>query len=147
MHRLVTLAAGAALCVGLLGFGAGMVTAAREARTPPIGATTIAFDGNQVLFDNVVRAWVQTGSSSPNCLMTLADAYWWNNGNLSGFTTTTFCSGRSYRGGGVLVTIHLPEVPPPGSDWNIAYTIYQQGAKGYAPPILCQPDGSPGDCY
>jgi hypothetical protein len=87
-------------------------------------------EGNQV-----IRAFVPTGSKSVNCLATMNEIG--TNGPLTGIAL--FCGERepaSFGGvPGTLVSVFLPQPPPP--DFVMSVTLYQQGAKAYGAPRLC----------
>jgi hypothetical protein len=83
----------------------------------------------------VIRAFVQTGSASPNCLATQGDTTYVANGTLM------FCASRQPLGlgRGVLVSVFYPQPPPSGL--TLGVTLFQEGAKAYAPPVLCNVSG------
>jgi hypothetical protein len=100
----------------------------------PIGATQIFLTNAQVNPDEnnqVIRAFIPTGSMSPNCLATLNDT------NNFAFGTVLFCGNRQPSGSrpGVLVSIFFPEPVVP--DMTMTVTLYQQGAIKYGAPVLC----------
>jgi hypothetical protein len=77
-----------------------------------------------------VKAFVATGSSSPNCLATLSESTFATDG------TTLYCGARVHNGAnGVWVHILLPDVAP--TDLLMWVTVYQQGAQQYAAPVFC----------
>jgi hypothetical protein len=81
----------------------------------------------------VVRAFVPTGSKSPNCLATL------NETNAFAFGIVLFCGEREPAGlggtPGVVVSAFFPQPVPPG--FVLSLTLYQQGAASYGAPVLC----------
>jgi hypothetical protein len=85
--------------------------------------------------NSVIRAFVPTGSKSVNCLATL------NEIGTNAFPTgiTVFCGERepSAFGGvpGMLVSVFFPQPAP--SDLVLSITLYQQGARNYGSPVLC----------
>ena len=85
--------------------------------------------------NNVIRAFVATGSKSVNCLTSL------NEIGTNAFPTgiTVFCGERepSAFGGvpGMLVSVFFPQTPPP--DLVLSVTLFQKGAKKYGAPVLC----------
>ena len=83
--------------------------------------------------NQVIRAFVPTGSSSRNCLVSLNDT---NNVALG---TVTFCALRVDQslGGvpGVLVSVFYPQPPTP--DLTLSVTVHQDGARKYGAPVLC----------
>jgi hypothetical protein len=87
-------------------------------------------EGNQV-----VRAFVPTGSKSVNCLATLSEIR--SNSWPAGISL--FCAEREpFAFGGVpgmLVSVFFTQPAPP--DLAVSVTLYQQGAKKYGAPVLC----------
>ncbi len=87
--------------------------------------------------NQVIRAFVPTGSTSGDCLSTLNDT------NTFPFPNALFCGDRtpSAFGGvpGVTVSIFLPQPATPG--FAVRATLYQRGAKTYGAPVLCNTDG------
>jgi len=83
--------------------------------------------------NQVVRAFVPTGSRSPNCLATL------NETNAFAFGIVLFCGEREPAGlggtPGVLISAFFPQPVPPG--FVLSLTLYQQGATSYGAPLLC----------
>ena len=103
-----------------------------------IGATQVALTNAQLDPNEnyqVIRAFVRTGSASPNCLATLGDTTYVADGTLM------FCAPRqpASLGKGVLVSVFYPQPPPSGLFLSV--TLFQEGAKGYAPPVLCDVSG------
>jgi hypothetical protein len=84
--------------------------------------------------NQVVRAFVPTGSRSPNCLVTLNDT------NNFAFGTVVFCGEREPAGlggaPGVMISVFFP-APVRSPDFILSVTLYQQGASSYGPPVLC----------
>jgi hypothetical protein len=77
-----------------------------------------------------VKAFVATGSSSPNCLATLSES------NFAVSGTTLYCGVRAHDGtNGVWVHVLLPDFAP--SDLTMWVTVYQQDAQQYAAPVFC----------
>ena len=83
--------------------------------------------------NQVIRAFVPTGSRSVNCLTSLNES----NNAVSGIVV--FCGEREPPafGGtpGMLVSVFFPEPVPP--DMVLSVTLYQQGARRYGAPVLC----------
>jgi hypothetical protein len=83
--------------------------------------------------NQAIRAFVATGSTSQNCLVSLNET----NDVASG--TVLFCGERepaSFGGvPGVLVSVFFPEPVPP--DLVVSVTLYQQGASTYGAPVVC----------
>ena len=82
--------------------------------------------------NQVIRAFVPTGSKSVNCLTSLNES----NNAVSGIVV--FCGEREPPafGGtpGMLVSVFFPEPVPP--DLVLSITLYQQGARRYGVPAL-----------
>jgi hypothetical protein len=85
--------------------------------------------------NNVIRAFVPTGSKSHDCLTSL------NEIRTDAYPTqiTMFCGEREPSGfGGVpgmLISIFFPQTPP--ADLSVGVTLYQKGARHYGTPVLC----------
>jgi hypothetical protein len=83
----------------------------------------------------VIRAFVATGSKSVNCLATLNEI----RTTVVPTGITIFCGEREpFAFGdvpGVLVSVFFTQPAPP--DLVLSVTLYQQGAKKYAAPVLC----------
>jgi hypothetical protein len=94
-----------------------------------IGATFIALQNQVVGIDNIkFRAFISTGSTSTNCLATLAES------NTPRAAMSLFCGPRTLNGvDGVLVSIFF-DTPVP-SDALVTITLYQDGAKSYGTPV------------
>jgi hypothetical protein len=88
------------------------------------------FEGNQV-----IRAFIPTGSKSVNCLATFNEIL--TSDPLTGMTM--FCGEREpfAFGGtpGMLVSVFFPQPPP--QELQLSITLYQQGARSYGAPVLC----------
>jgi hypothetical protein len=86
------------------------------------------FQNNQV-----IRAFVPTGSRSVNCLATLNES----NNAVPGIVL--FCGEREPAAfgevPGMLVSVFFPTPVPP--DLVLSVTLYQQGARKYGTPVLC----------
>jgi len=77
----------------------------------------------------VIRAFIQTDSSSEKCLVTLNES-----ANAAQTGTTVYCGNRHYLGvDGVLVSIFLPTFPP--DDVLFDLTVYQESAQRYGQPV------------
>lgn len=85
--------------------------------------------------NGVIRAFVPTESKSVNCLATLNEIQT----NVFPTGITLFCGERepSAFGGtpGVLVSVFFTQPAPP--DLALSVTLYQQGARRYGAPVLC----------
>ena len=83
--------------------------------------------------NQVIRAFVPTGSSSKNCLVSMNDTT-----NVA-LGTITFCALRVDQslGGvpGVLVSVFYPQ--PPAPNFNLTVTVHQDHARRYGAPVLC----------
>jgi len=83
--------------------------------------------------NQVIRAFVPTGSSSRNCLVTMNDTT-----NVA-LGTITFCALRVDQslGGvsGVLVSVFYPQ--PPAPNFNLTVTVHQDHTRRYGAPVLC----------
>ena len=82
---------------------------------------------------SVIRAFILTGSSDPNCLVTLGES---NNATAG---TTVFCGVRmpSLSGGrpGIMITVLFPA--PVVDNLILTLTVHQNGAKRYGQPVAC----------
>jgi hypothetical protein len=87
-------------------------------------------EGNQV-----IRAFVPTGSKSVNCLATLNEILT----DLPVTGMTLFCGEREpFAFGGVpgmLVSVFFTQPPP--AELQLSITLYQRGARRYGAPVLC----------
>jgi len=85
--------------------------------------------------NNVIRAFVPTHSRSVNCLTSLNEIG--TSIPLNGIVV--FCGEREPFGfgnvPGVLVSVFFPQTPDPGLVMSV--TLYQQGARRYGAPVLC----------
>ena len=84
--------------------------------------------------NQVVRAFVPTGSKSTKCLATL------NETTYVAIGTVLFCGEREPAGlggvPGVLVSIFFPQPVPPAGLY-LGVNLYQEGATSYGAPVLC----------
>ena len=96
----------------------------------PIGAGPINFSGEHLKAGGFeLSAFVETGSTSLNCLCTLRES------NFAVFGTVLFCAPRGFEGkDGVFVHVFFPFPAPANLIHQI--TLYQEGAKGYGSPVL-----------
>ncbi len=80
---------------------------------------------------SLMHAFVPTGSQSGKCLITLNDATFAPSG------TQVFCGARQSptHGAGLLVTIIYTEPVP--ANYGLYFTVWQDGALVYGPPIYC----------
>jgi len=99
-------------------------------RAVPIGATSVTFTNEHVDQNNLdVRAFVATGSLSPQCLVTMAES------NFAIPGLSVFCAPRNHDGqSGVLVSVFFPTPPP--ADLLLVVTLYQEHAQQYGSPVL-----------
>ncbi len=86
--------------------------------------------------NQVVRAFVPTGSKSTNCVATLNEMA----NSAYPFGIVLFCGEREPAGvggvPGVLVSVFFPQPVSPAG-FVLSLTLYQQGAGTYGPPVLC----------
>jgi hypothetical protein len=102
----------------------------RPARAKDIGASFIDLDSRHLLYPGAIRAFVATGSSSRNCLVTLGEA------NDPWIIGPVFCGPRTFEGReGVLIGVLFPSQNA-GADITVGLTVYQEGARFYAAPVL-----------
>jgi len=133
-----TLAAFAVLVVSVgLFLGVRQQTFAQETEG---GLNTVSFNLTSAQLDplegnNVIRAFVPTGSKSHDCLTSL------NEIRTDAYPTqiTMFCGEREPSGfggtPGMLISIFFPQTPP--ADLSVGVTLYQKGARHYGTPVLC----------
>ena len=85
--------------------------------------------------NNVIRAFVPTGSKSHDCLTSLNEI----RTNAYPVGITMFCGEREPFGfggaPGMLISIFFPQTPP--ADLSVGVTLYQKGAQQYGTPVLC----------
>lgn len=85
--------------------------------------------------NNVIRAFVPTGSKSHDCLTSLNEI----RTNAYPVGITMFCGEREPSGfGGVpgmLISVFFPQTPP--ADLSVGISLYQRGARQYGTPVLC----------
>jgi hypothetical protein len=81
----------------------------------------------------LVRAFIPTGSSTQKCLVTL------NETTFVSLGAQVFCGVRTSPtyGTGVLITISYFNSPVP-PDYGTSLTLWQQGAKYYGAPVMCE---------
>jgi hypothetical protein len=132
-----------ALVVALFSISSHNLIFAQSAVPPPNPALTLntvslnfnpsyldPFEGNQV-----IRAFIPTGSKSVNCLATMNEIL--TDQPLNGIVL--FCGEREpFAFGntpGMLVSIFFPQPPP--QELELSITLYQQGARSYGAPVLC----------
>jgi hypothetical protein len=113
-------------------------TPTSSAPAPPALATQIFLTNSQLDPNEnyqVIRAFVRTGTLDPNCFVTLGDTTFVVNGTL------VFCAPRQpdNLGKGVMISIFYPVPPPDG--FSVSATLFQQSAKKYGPPVLCDVSG------
>jgi hypothetical protein len=119
----------------LFSVGLPLQSAAAQTTVFPFVAN-ISVDDSFVISCCLVRAFVPTGSSSPNCLATLNDT------TFVVLGTQVFCAKRTSPTlgiSGVLVTIDYFQTVPSGYFTN--FTLWQQGAIHYGQPITCADAG------
>lgn len=109
-------------------------------QNPALGLHTVSLSLTSTQLDplegnGVIRAFVPTDSKSVNCLATLNEI----KTNVYPTGITLFCGERepSAFGStpGVLVSVFFTQPAPP--DLALSLTLYQQGAKFYGEPVLC----------
>ena len=132
-----------ALCGGLLSLGALLVGyrstgVAQTELEGSLNTVSLNFDAsylNPLEGNNVIRAFVPTHSKSVNCLTSLNEIG--TSIPLNGIVV--FCGERQPFGfgnvPGVLVSVFFPQTPDPGLVMSV--TLYQQGARAYGTPVLC----------
>jgi hypothetical protein len=119
-------------------FGLSHLPAQAETESFPRVAS-VNLTNAQVLPDDtaLVRAFIPTGSKTVKCLVTLNETTFVNSG------TQVFCGQRTSAlyGPGVLITIDYfqTSVPP---DYGTSLTVWQEGAKYYGAPIMCEAAGA-----
>lgn len=98
-------------------------------RIPPIGVGQVEVSTAAHTQDpNEITAFVATHSTGL-CQITLAES------NFAVAGTTVYCGVRKVNGvDGLFVHIFLPEAAPEDAFW--AVNLYQEFARGYAPPVL-----------
>jgi len=136
-NRTITVC-GVFLCFGALLFGFRRTGAAQAEPEGTLNTVSLNFDAsflNPLEGNNVIRAFVPTHSKSVNCLTSLNEIG--TNIPLPGIVM--FCGEREPSGfgnvPGVLVSIFFPQTPAP--DLVMSVTLYQQGARRYGTPVLC----------
>ena len=117
-----------------------------EVREPGLAPNTVSLALGNAHVDplqnnQVVRAFVPTGSRSPQCLVTL------NETNNFAFGTVVFCGEREPAGlggvPGVMISVFFP-APVRSPDFFLSVTLYQRGASTYGAPVRCTAaDGCP----
>ena len=143
MRRLVLVAVGALVALVL---AVGTVAGGGFWKAPPfssIGINNVYFIDNSFgeggTDSTVFRVWMETGSSSEACLVTLGEA---NNGVE---VQQTYCSSRNVTldddqaHWGTMVTLVLAAPLPDGSWYSL--NVYQEGARSWGGPILCDLPG------
>jgi hypothetical protein len=110
------------------------------ADTSPPELKTVSLNLNSTMLNpdegnQVIRAFVPTGSKSVNCLTTMNEIL--TEIPLTGIAI--FCGERQPAAfgnvPGMLVSVFFPQQP--SSDLTLSVTLYQQGAKKYGAPVLC----------
>lgn len=111
-------------------------TATNNLATVSLNLDTTFLDPNEG--NSVIRAFVATGSKSVNCLTSMNEILT----DITPTSITVFCGERQPVAfgnvPGILVSVFFTQPPP--SDFTMSLTLYQQGAKKYAPPVLCTAD-------
>jgi len=83
--------------------------------------------------NQVIRAFIPTGSQSPKCLVTMNDT------NNFAYGTVLFCGERAPSGfggiPGIWISIFFPEPVVPNLVMEV--TVKQEGARYYGSPVLC----------
>jgi hypothetical protein len=126
------------LCLAALVFGFRPTGVAQTELEGSLNTVSLNFDASYLdplEGNNVIRAFVPTHSKSVNCLTSLNEIG--TNIPLPGIVV--FCGERepSSFGNipGVLVSVFFPQTPAP--DLVMSVTLYQQGARRYGTPVLC----------
>lgn len=134
-----TIAAFSALLLGSLlvvGLTRGTASADTEGT---VGLTSINLTNAQVLPDapSLVRAFIPTGSGSVKCLVSMNETTFVESG------AQLFCGQRTSPtyGPGILITINYFSQPVP-PEYGTSLTIWQQGARYYGNPIMCEAAGA-----
>jgi hypothetical protein len=111
-----------------------------ETESESANLNTVSFNLTSAQLDplegnNVIRAFVPTGSKSHDCLTSLNEI----RTNAYPVGITTFCGEREPSGfggaPGMLISIFFPQTPP--ADLSVGVTLYQKGAQHYGTPVLC----------
>jgi len=112
----------------------------RESESEPANLNTVILNLTSAHLDplegnQVVRAFVPTGSRSTHCLASLNEI----RTNVWPVGITLFCAEREPfafgNAPGMLVSVIFTQPAPP--DLAVGVTLYQQDAKAYAAPVLC----------
>ena len=85
--------------------------------------------------DGTLAAFVPTGSLNQKCLATFAES------NFPVAGVTMFCAPRAPSGLGQGVWIHIFFPFPPPPQFLYIVTVYQEGARSYGTPVLCNVAG------
>lgn len=97
----------------------------------PIGAGSVLINSTVIDQYGNVQAFIETGSTSPLCLIT------YNESNFAGNENSAFCDQRDFQGKhGVRVTFGFPFGSTAPPDFFLTLTVYQPRAHGYGQPIL-----------
>lgn len=144
--------------VGLFGLSVGLVvpllTASSSALAQaaphgvPIGATRVIVSQSDMDGEQLLRAFVPTGSTNENILCTFAENEpGWSGAQLAGLTV--MCRPREWEGQkGIGIAVFFPFEPTTdemvlenNGEFRIHLTVFQEGARGYGAPVSC-----PGEC-
>jgi hypothetical protein len=129
--RVVRVASSVLACVALVLASARAASPTeRPAIAKDIGASFVDLDSNHLLYPGAIRAFVATGSSSRQCLVTLGEA------NDPWIIGPVFCGPRTFEGKeGVLISVLFPSQNA-GADVIVGLTVYHEGARFYGAPVL-----------
>jgi hypothetical protein len=97
-----------------------------------IFTTRVDLDSRHLLTTWLMRAFIATGSDSPNCLVTLAEM-----GGGSGlvFPGPVFCAPRTLEGQkGVMLSVFFPGQDA-SSDFRLSLTLFHEGARFYGQAV------------
>ena len=122
--------------------GLGTVYAAGGTAPPfaSIGIETVQLNGTHLSPSNPneMRAFVETGSVDSHCLATLSEANFAGDVGIS----MLFCAPRApihadgFQRQGILLSVFFDGVPD--EDVVLAVNLYQEHARFYEAPVLCQ---------
>ena len=88
----------------------------------------------------LLMIFVETGSSSDACLATLSEMWWDPDPPVRPDVGPFFCAERNPTIDGVIrhgVGLHLFFSGDVGTDLNVVFNVYQEGAKYYKAPVPC----------
>ncbi len=148
MRRFIAVGAAALLTVALaVGTVAGAGNFWRAPAHPTIGINNVYHIGNayggEPVDNTVLRLWMETGSATEKCLVTMGEA------NHAPTVGGLYCSSRyvtladQHEHWGVMVTLVLdgPLVDVDGDPSWYSLNVYQEGARFFRAPIRCDLPG------